>query len=137
MFECLIFGDSIGLGTARAVNERYPSQCEVRAAERATAHQMVSWIIPPRIFGTSVLAIGSNDAPTPGLSVKLTRIRARIPSRRVIWLLPYDRQRAALVSLVAARYNDETLDLDRFPTRDRIHPASYRQVANVLLKPRP
>jgi len=135
MFECLILGDSIGLGTARAVNALYAARCDVRAAERANADQILRWQIPPKRYGASVFAIGSNDAASPDLTKKLRNIRARIIARRVIWLLPYDRQRATIVSSVAATYNDETLDLLRFPTRDRIHPSSYHLVARALLRP--
>ena len=37
MFECLILGDSTGVGTAHAINARYERRCDVQAAERATA----------------------------------------------------------------------------------------------------
>ena len=43
MFECLILGDSIGLGAAKAINERYARHCDVQAVERATAAQILSW----------------------------------------------------------------------------------------------
>ncbi|CUS45477.1 hypothetical protein MGWOODY_Smn1471 [hydrothermal vent metagenome] len=38
---------------------------------------------------------------------------------------------------VAATYADETIDLLRFPTRDRIHPTRYDLVARVLLRSDP
>ena len=37
MFECLILGDSTGVGTAQAINARYERHCDVKATERATA----------------------------------------------------------------------------------------------------
>ncbi|PBN42283.1 hypothetical protein [Sphingobium sp. D43FB] len=134
MFECLILGDSTGLGTARAINARYAAQCDVLAAERASAHQILRWRLPIKRYGASIFAIGSNDAATPRLAEELRAIRARIATRRVIWLLPYNRHRAYIVSSVAATYADETLDLLRFPSRDRVHPSSYGLVAKTLLQ---
>ena len=136
MLECLILGDSIGLGTAHAINARYAAQCDVLAAERARALQILRWRFPRKRYGASIVAIGSNDAANAHLAETLRGIRTRIATRRVIWLLPYDRRRAYIVSAVAATYSDETLDLMRFPSRDRVHPSSYGQVADVLLRPK-
>lgn len=63
MFECLILGDSIGLGTAKAINSQYAPRCDVQAAEGATAAQILSWRRPIKIYGSCVFAIGSNDPP--------------------------------------------------------------------------
>lgn len=134
MFECLILGDSTGLGTARAVNARYAAQCDVQAAERATAAQMLGWAVPAKAYGTTILAVGSNDMADTKVFDQLSRLRARLATRRVIWLLPYARPQAYLVSQVAFAFGDETLDLKRFPTRDNIHPRSYGDVASSLLK---
>lgn len=134
MFECLILGDSIGVGTAQAINARYPHQCDVQAAERATAEQILTWRRSPKIYGAAIFAMGSNDAAGPALAKKLLSIRAGIRTRRVIWLLPYARQQAYVVNSVAASFGDETLDLKRFATKDRIHPASYGEVARTLLR---
>ncbi len=134
MFECLILGDSIGLGTARAVNERYPRQCDVLAVERATAAQILSWRKPEKNYGSCIFAIGSNDPPRLNLATQLVRIRSSICLRRVIWLLPYARPQAYIVSSIAARYGDETMDLIQFKTRDHVHPRSYSEVASALLR---
>lgn len=134
MFFCLILGDSIGVGTARAVNERYAAHCDVQAAERATAKQVLSWPKPRKEYGSCVFSIGSNDPAAPALARTLSRIRGSICFRRVIWLLPYARPQASIVSAVAARYGDETLDLARFPSRDQIHPYNYSEVAAALLR---
>jgi hypothetical protein len=133
MFECLILGDSIGLGAARAINQHYALHCDVQAVERATSSQILRWKIPGKSYGSCVFAIGSNDAPDRALANNFLTIRSRICFRRVIWL-PYARPQAYLVSSVAARFGDETLGLARFATRDHIHPRSYGEVASVLLR---
>lgn len=134
MFECLILGDSIGLGAAKAINERYARHCDVQAVERATAAQILRWRKPDKSYGSCVFAMGSNDAPGASLARTLYRIRGSICFRRVIWLLPYARSQAYVVSSVAARYGDETVDLIRFATVDHIHPRSYSQLASALLR---
>ena len=134
MFECLILGDSIGLGTARAINERYSRQCDVQAVERATAAQILSWRKPDKNYGSCIFAMGSNDAPGRNVADRLLRIRSSICPRRVIWLLPYARPQAYIVSSIAARYGDETMDLLQFKTRDHVHPRGYSEVASALLR---
>jgi hypothetical protein len=54
MFECLILGDSTGVGTAQAINARYERHCDVQAAERATAAQVLSWR-PGKRYDTHLL----------------------------------------------------------------------------------
>ncbi|WP_156842764.1 hypothetical protein [Novosphingobium aquimarinum] len=134
MFECLFLGDSLAVGTAQFTNARLARPCTVVATEGATARQIEAWRKPARSFGVTVIAIGSNDMPDDVLSARLTRIRASITSRRVIWLLPYSRPRFYVVSSVAARFRDETLDMLRFPSRDGLHPKRYQDVANSLLR---
>lgn len=134
MFECLILGDSVAVGAARAINLRYARTCDVVAEERATASQILSWRMPLKAYGTSIFSLGSNDQATESTAVKLTTIRATVASRRVIWILPYARAQAYLVSRVAARFGDETIDLARLESRDRIHPRRYADLAGLLLK---
>lgn len=134
MFECLILGDSTGVGAAQAINRRYAQQCDVQAVERATAAQILAWRKTGKDYGACVFAMGSNDPAGAALATKLTKIRTSLCFRRVIWLLPYARPQAYTVSSVAAHFGDETVDLSRFETRDRIHPRNYSQVAAVLLR---
>lgn len=134
MFECLILGDSIGVGTAKAINARYGLRCDVMAVERVSAGQILAWRKPAKAYGTAILAVGSNDAPGRTLERRLAMIRTGISTRRVIWLLPYSRPVAYAVNSVALIFGDETLDLKRFPTRDKVHPVHYRDVAGALLK---
>ena len=64
----------------------------------------------------------------------ISLLRQHLPCRRIIWLLPYDRARAAIVTRIAAGFGDEILDMVEFPSCDRIHSASYSQVAVALLR---
>ncbi|WP_339472678.1 hypothetical protein, partial [Pseudomonas sp. EL_65y_Pfl1_R83] len=91
LFECLILGDSIGVGMAQAINARRALHCDVMAVERASAEQILAWRKPAKNYGMTIMAIGSNDPPRRTLQRGLAEIRRRISTRRVIWLLPYSR----------------------------------------------
>lgn len=95
---------------------------------------MLGWPPGAKLYGTTILSIGSNDTPGMPMSRNLLELRRTMPARRVIWLLPYSRQRAYIVASIAATFGDETLDMVRFASRDNIHPISYRQVAQALLR---
>ena len=78
MFECLILGDSTGVGTAQAINARYERHCDVQAAERATAAQVLSWRRPGKRYNTCIFSMGSNDMAGPALAaLDLGRFRSR------------------------------------------------------------
>jgi hypothetical protein len=134
MFECLILGDSTGVGAAKAINALYARQCDVQAVEGARAAQILSWRRSGKDYGTCIFSLGSNDHAGPALAARLSAIRTKACFRRVIWLLPYARPQAYTVSSVAARFGDETVDLGRFASVDGIHPRRYRDVAAALLK---
>jgi hypothetical protein len=134
MFECLILGDSTGVGAAQAINARYSRQCDVEAAERASTSDILAWRKPAKVYGTAIFAMGSNDMPGPVLARKLAQIRLTVATRRVIWLLPYARPQALMVNSVAVSFGDQSLDLARFGSRDNVHPARYTDVAATLLK---
>lgn len=134
MFECLFLGDSIGVGTAQAVNMAYSRSCEVRAVEGADARQVLGWSLPPKAFGTVIISLGSNDTAGPELGLNLRTIRSRLNARRAIWLIPYGQAQARIVHDIAAAFGDEMLNLRRFPTRDGVHPESYTAVSAALLR---
>ncbi|WP_204338086.1 hypothetical protein, partial [Proteus mirabilis] len=90
----------------------------------ATIDQILAWRKPARLYGTTVLAVGSNDQPSRQLTLKLTRLRQNIATKRVIWMLPYSRERAYLINSIAVTFGDDTLDIARFRTSDRVHPIS-------------
>jgi hypothetical protein len=134
VFECLILGDSIALGTAWAINSRSSVRCDVVAEQGATVDRLLTWTMPLKVYGSSIVCVGSNDLSGLALSKKLTRLRLGIRARRVIWLLPYSRSRALAVRSVAVTFGDEALDLVRFDSRDGVHPVSYPEVARTLLR---
>lgn len=133
MFACLIMGDSIAVGTAEAVNAGIQTHCTVVAAIGASTHQVQRWRPPPGNYNTCLFSLGSNDRAGPALRSKLMAVRRQVCSRRVIWILPYNRSSSAAVTSIAVSFQDEVLDLAQFATRDGVHPISYGAVAAALL----
>ena len=128
---CLILGDSTALGTAAALAAA-GMQCEVHARVGASsAETLRNWTGGPRTT-FALIALGSNDPQNPALGFNLAAIRRRTSAMRVTWLAPYDQTAARAVTAVANIFGDSVISLAYQPTRDRVHPASYRSVALSL-----
>jgi hypothetical protein len=135
MLTCLIMGDSIAIGAAHAINARLSNPCAVLARQGATAAQAASWRVALQSYGAAIISLGSNDQADHTLERSLLAIRTRILAGHTIWLLPYSRRTAIRVTSIAVRFGDETLDLWSLPSKDGVHPLSYGQLADALLKP--
>lgn len=132
VLACLFLGDSTALGAAQAYNRGAPTPCTVQARVGAGSAEVAGWQTPAVPIGTAVLGIGSNDPASPALGGNLARARRRLHASRIIWLLPYDRGAAATVERVATLFGDYVLDLAELPSRDRLHPRTYRGLAIAL-----
>jgi hypothetical protein len=76
--------------------------------------------------------MGSNDKGYPNAKTtdNATALRESIKaqSKKVVWILPYDRTLAQKIQSVASKYGDKTVDLKEFPSGDGLHPKSYPAV---------
>lgn len=128
---CLILGDSTGVGTAGAL-AREGIQCEIHAHVGARSSGVLEeWQgrITPAV---ALIALGSNDVGDPRLERRLIALRARTRAPRVTWLAPYNRTAALIVMKVALRFGDKVIPLAQLPTRDGVHPTSYRPISGLL-----
>jgi lysophospholipase L1-like esterase len=80
----------------------------------------------------ALIALGSNDVGDPRLERRLVALRAITRAPRVTWLAPYNRTAALIVTKVAHRFGDKVIPLAQLPTRDGVHPTSYRPIAGLL-----
>ena len=133
---CLILGDSIAVGTSAALAIS-GFQCETRAQIGASSSDAVRSAAKSLSASLVVIAIGSNDPRNPELLQNLEAIRRRTASRRVVWVAPYNPAASAIVRTVAVTFGDTVLQLNRFRTRDGIHPVSYRAIARMVGLARP
>ena len=128
---CLIVGDSTGVGTADAL-AAHGIRCEVHARVGApSAEPLQTWrgVLPA---GVALIALGSNDPANPALARNLLAVRRRVSASRVTWLAPYNPAAARVVVSLARALGDDVVQLASYSSRDRLHPASYRQVAMSL-----
>ncbi len=122
MLDCLIIGDSIGVGIAPH------TQCKVAAqVGRATSTQAA--IIKRVSADHVIISLGSNDPFDPELLRNLRRVRASINAKWVVWIVPYHSHAGGAVRRVADAYGDGMVELRAFKSRDGVHPANYQGVA--------
>lgn len=120
-----IIGDSIAVGVGS------------RAGSGAVTSATVGWN-SERIARTyagrggsdyTVISMGSNDVGFPNArtadNASALRESIKNQTRKVIWILPYNRDIARRIQGVASRYGDRVVDLKEFPSNDGLHPASY------------
>lgn len=131
MLECLIIGDSIAQGAAAALRAALFDRCAI-VAQQGISSRQIARIVPADTFNTAAISAGSNDADSPALSQRLAQLRAGISARYVLWIMPYHRRAAQIVRATAATYGDSVIDLAELPSRDRLHPASYRGLGVAL-----
>ena len=128
---CLIVGDSTGLGAANALAAQ-GLRCEVHARIGAPSAEPLQQLRGSSPAAVALIALGSNDPGNPALARNLLAVRRRVSAARVTWLAPYDPGAARIVVALARALGDDVLPLSAFASRDRLHPASYRQVATSL-----
>ena len=122
MIECMILGDSIGVGIGQHM------RCEVAAKVGRTSGQQLA-LVKHIDVEKAVISLGSNDPRNPELFRNLRLLRSKVHAKRVVWILPYDRSASDAARQVARIYHDRIVDLVDHPSRDRVHPGDYRAVA--------
>lgn len=132
MFDCLIIGDSIAVGTAA-----YRRDCSSIAKVGITSEQFNSQyrkIDPAKV---TVISLGSNDgeAKTTKMTLELLRVRLGGNHRFFIWIIPHG-PAAQIVRDIANKYGDGAIE--RPPNKlewDQIHPtaAGYQEIAKKFV----
>lgn len=130
MIDCAYIGDSIAVGL-----EQQDRRCELHARVGAGSQFIAKNYSGRGGDDYTVISIGSNDYDRATVSRNAIALRNSIRSKKVIWVLPYNRDMAMVVlQLVRNRYsNDSYIDLRRFETNDRVHPRSYGNVSEHIL----
>ncbi len=132
MLDCLILGDSIAVGTAK-----FKPECTEIAKGGINSWQYNKDYVKPRKndFGAEVvlISLGSNDHTGVKTYNELYRLRERVKSQRVYWVLPnpekFPRQ-ADDVKLIAISFGDFIIKPTRYQA-DQVHPswAGYKEIA--------
>jgi lysophospholipase L1-like esterase len=128
MFECIIAGDSIGVGIANVRKE-----CVAFVKGGINSHQWINKNIQntPLIADHVIISLGSNDAFVKDTEEELRTIRKLTSASRVYWIMPSDKfpKAQSAVWHVANEHNDIILRTDRMQ-KDNIHPswAGYKEL---------
>lgn len=128
MFECIIAGDSIGVGIANVRKE-----CVAFVKGGINSHQWLNKNIQntPLIADHVIISLGSNDAFVKDTEEELRTIRKLTSAQRVYWIMPSDKfpKAQSAVWHVANEHNDIILRTDRMQ-KDNIHPswAGYKEL---------
>jgi lysophospholipase L1-like esterase len=129
MFECIIAGDSIGVGIANVKKE-----CVAYVQGGINSYQWLNKNIKntPMVANHVIISLGSNDHKYVKTEEELRVIRKLTKADRVYWVMPSDKFPAAQSAVwhVANENNDMILGTKRMQT-DGIHPswAGYKELA--------
>ena len=129
MFECIIAGDSIGVGIANVKKE-----CVAFVQGGINSKQWLDKNIKntPMIANHVIISLGSNDHKYIKTEAELRVIRKLTSASRVYWVMPSDKfpEAQSAVWHVANEHNDIILKTDRMQ-KDNVHPswAGYKELA--------
>jgi len=131
MFECLIVGDSIGVGVSNIRKE-----CVAYVKGGINSKQWLDKNIQntPLIAKHVIISLGSNDHKYIKTEEELRVIRKLTSAQRVYWIMPSDKFPAAQSAVwhVANENNDIILRTKRMQ-EDNVHPswAGYKELAKA------
>ena len=134
MLECLILGDSIGVG----IGMNRPD-CTTIAKVGITSDRWrkENLFKVNEQFKIVVISLGTNDWKSTHTSDALVEIRKKIKANAVVWILPsitLKPTQRAIVREVANEFHDKTMDISQFIGPDGIHPnwKGYQSIAQQL-----
>ena len=121
MLECLIIGDSLGVGIGY-----YRPECAIYAKVGRTSAGAVSRHKSYPLAKQTIISLGSNDyKDVSSLRSNLNQVRKKLIGRNVIWILPRNSDAARkIVISIADQYHDHVIDASTVPG-DRVHPNKY------------
>jgi hypothetical protein len=135
MLECLIIGDSIAVGTKMFA----PTECVSHSKGGFNTWQWNrKWGSTPLEAKKIVISLGTNDHKGVNTFKELSKIRYRIRSVKVVWIMPpcnkgfCKPQINQNVKDIAAKYGD-TIISTSYVQPDNVHP-SWRGYKDLVKK---
>lgn len=129
MIDCLIIGDSIGVGIAQHLPECH------REAYSGIASRTWKVLYSKQVEAKSaIISLGSNDHFKIDTLKELIEIRSKVAADKVMWILPakrFEAQRDAVRE--AARINKDMVIEIPDVSKDGVHPtgSGYKQLAKA------
>lgn len=135
MLECLILGDSIAVGTKMFA----PKECVSYSKGGFNTWQWNKrWGNTPLEAKTVVISLGTNDHSGVNTYKELSKVRYRISSIKVVWIMPPCNKGFckpgvnSTVKEIAHNYGDTIISTE-FVQPDHIHP-SWRGYKDLVKK---
>jgi len=131
MLECLIVGDSIGVGVANVRKE-----CVAYVQGGINSKQWLDKNIQhtPLIAKHVIISLGSNDHKYIKTETELRNIRALTQAQRVYWVMPSTKFpiQQEIIWKIANEYHDTILKTERMQP-DNVHPSwvGYKEIARA------
>jgi lysophospholipase L1-like esterase len=127
MLECLIIGDSIGVGT-----HHFRKECVAYAKSGWNTSQWNhDYLMNDLTAQTVIISLGSNDLKHMNTREELQKTRAKVKGHRVFWILPAIKPHIQqIVRDIAKEHNDTVLEISNLQA-DKIHPSfqGYKELA--------
>jgi lysophospholipase L1-like esterase len=132
MLECLIIGDSIAVGTKMFA----PTECVSYAKGGFNTWQWNrTWGSYRLEAKTVVISLGTNDHKGVNTHKELSKVRYRIKSRRVVWIMPpcnakFCKPKVNETVRWVANLHGDTIIGTKFVQPDGVHPSwrGYKQL---------
>jgi lysophospholipase L1-like esterase len=122
MLECLIVGDSIGVGVSQ-VRKECSAIVKSGINSREWNRQHLSKLQPTK---TMIISLGANDYKGIDTDANIRRLRESVKADRVFWLLPSQRlkpEQVRAVKFVAIEYGDTVIPRpEKDISADGVHP---------------
>jgi lysophospholipase L1-like esterase len=129
MLECLVLGDSIAVGTARARPE-----CVSYAKGGWNSWQWNrDYLAKDLSARTVVISLGSNDHQGVKTKQELLKLRKRVEADRVYWIMPAIKPHIQeIVEEVAHQHGDWIIQIPYLST-DGVHPSTrgYNKIGEI------
>ena len=129
MLECLFIGDSIAVGV-----QQHRPECAIYAKVGINSRDWNNSYLGKNLKAeTVIISLGSNDYEQLKTSAELTELRQSITSKRVIWILPSNKNdKRDIVKFIAEKHGDSVLSVNSL-SKDGVHPTTkgYKELANA------
>jgi hypothetical protein len=134
MLECLILGDSIAVGT-----QQFAKECTLVGVGGINTWQWNKRYPTNDLTArTVIISLATNDHKYINTEAELIKMRERVKSERVFWILPAGNLKASEVNIqwiqglvreIARKYGDTVLPINGLQ-KDGIHPSwsGYRDI---------
>lgn len=134
MLECLILGDSIGVGISNVKTECVAYvKSGIDSTNYIKAYNDVN-----KKTKSVIISLGTNDSDNVDTYYSLLKLRKSVDAEKVVWILPSKTvkpKQNSIVKKIANEFKDSMLEItDKDLSKDRIHPTGtgYKNISSKL-----